>query len=71
MNLFKITSTLLLIALTFNSFAQVNGNGKLKTIKIEADQLNKLYADFPIKLILDNSGSAKLEMTADENVLGS
>ena len=69
MNVLKITSTFILFFTFFSTvLAQVNGNGKMKTISLEADDLTKLYADFPIKLILDNSGGEQLEMTADENV---
>lgn len=64
----KITSTLLICCLGFSLLAQVNGNGKMKTITIENTAIRQLSIDFPVSLVLDNTQEAGLTITADENV---
>lgn len=71
MQTLKITfiSTLLLLNFLNSGLAQINGNGKIKTIQLEANAFTQFNANFPIALILDNSQSAQIEITTDENVL--
>lgn len=67
----KITllSILLSSSILNISLAQINGNSQIKTLKLEAATISQLHANFPIELILDNSQTAQLELTTDENVL--
>ncbi len=71
MQTLKITfiSTLLLLSFLNDSLAQINGNGQMKTLKLEASSITQLHANFPVELILDNSQTAQLEITTDENIL--
>lgn len=65
----SLLSILFLFCILNISLAQINGNGQMQTISLEASAFTQLHANFPIELILDNSQNAQLEITTDENVL--
>ncbi|MEM6377299.1 MAG: DUF2807 domain-containing protein [Bacteroidota bacterium] len=71
MNNLKITflTAILLFSFLNINLAQINGNGQMKTLKLDASTVTTLHANFPIQLILDNSQNAQIEITTDENVL--
>ena len=51
------------------SFAQVKGNGSVITKEIKVTPFEKIYINFPVKVVIDANADYALTITTDENIL--
>jgi len=65
----NIMSLILVCIICEYSFAQINGNGDLKTIQQPIENLKEIQVEFNANITLDYTQQEMMTITADENIL--
>lgn len=64
----KVALIVLLLSLSFPTFSQIKGNGKIETLKRSLAIFSELEVNFPAKVIVNCKSLAQVEIVTDENI---